>query len=324
MKRHQSSGLAKAPRPNQESHSVLLIAVGLSVLLHLVFSFIAHWLEQQKQPVIQQLGYQVSLSSYAQTPQKLESETSSVESVPDSASSAQIEPANQAQVTNKKNAAKTEPKKTPTKTNKADSNKNTQIPMETVNATEPPPITMLKPEAAQLATPVITPNDVSKADSNAESETNPAPDSQSPAKSATLPTREISIESDTDREEESDKEAIPDTSNNAPEAETQDSGELISKDSVPTERRYKLGSVNNPDPAYPNIARKRGFEGDVLLGVHVAPDGSIAYLEILKGSGFSALDFAAYTTVREQWQFDPMLELDQLEVIKVPISFRLQ
>ena len=38
---------------------------------------------------------------------------------------------------------------------------------------------------------------------------------------------------------------------------------------------YKIGSINNPHPPYPLIARKKGFEGKLILEVLVNEDGSV-------------------------------------------------
>ena len=89
--------------------------------------------------------------------------------------------------------------------------------------------------------------------------------------------------------------------------------------------RYHLGSVANPEPEYPDLARKKGWEGDVILGVHVAADGSIKHLTFVKSTHYGVLNHAAYETVRTQWRFD---KLDDENVqtnsyIEVPISFRI-
>ena len=38
---------------------------------------------------------------------------------------------------------------------------------------------------------------------------------------------------------------------------------------------YKIGSINNPHPPYPLIARKKGFEGKLILEVLVNEDGNV-------------------------------------------------
>lgn len=91
------------------------------------------------------------------------------------------------------------------------------------------------------------------------------------------------------------------------------------------EPEFVMGSPNNPKPVYPNRALSRGWEGDVVLGVHVDPDGTVTYVEILESSNVSALDFAAYSTVKDDWRFSPADE-DERSLrgyVTVPISFRI-
>lgn len=90
--------------------------------------------------------------------------------------------------------------------------------------------------------------------------------------------------------------------------------------------RFQLGSINNPKPGYPALARNRGWEGDVIIGVHVAADGSVEHLEIMKSSHFGPLDHAAWETVKNEWTFEPALSDGEYvpAFVEVPISFRLQ
>jgi protein TonB len=64
-----------------------------------------------------------------------------------------------------------------------------------------------------------------------------------------------------------------------------------------------LAAVNRP-PAYPALARKRGWEGRVLLAVEVAVDGTAQAVRVQTGSGHELLDEAALRAVR-QWRFQP-------------------
>jgi len=89
---------------------------------------------------------------------------------------------------------------------------------------------------------------------------------------------------------------------------------------------YQIGSANNPAPTYPRRARSRGWEGDVLLGVHIDEQGNVTYVEILKSSNISVLDFAAHSTVSESWVFSPANEFERnlKGYVEVPISFRIE
>lgn len=80
----------------------------------------------------------------------------------------------------------------------------------------------------------------------------------------------------------------------------------------------------NRRPAYPAIARRRGWEGKVVLEVLVLADGSAGKVTILHGSGHDLLDTAALGAVR-QWTFVPGA-VDGAVVamrILVPIVFQL-
>lgn len=89
---------------------------------------------------------------------------------------------------------------------------------------------------------------------------------------------------------------------------------------------YVLGSASNPKPAYPSVAARRGWQGDVVLGVNVAEDGSISNILIIKGSQYSVLNHVAWETVKSQWTFTPAMQGDDsvASYIEVPISFRLK
>ena len=55
---------------------------------------------------------------------------------------------------------------------------------------------------------------------------------------------------------------------------------------------------------YPRLARRRGWEGTVVLEVRVDEEGRVVDVRIRKGSGHSVLDKAALTAVRS-WRFTP-------------------
>lgn len=114
-------------------------------------------------------------------------------------------------------------------------------------------------------------------------------------------------------------------------AETNDSQNRVNSAAqslaVPVrEPKFELGSSNNPEPDYPRRARKRGWEGDVVLGVHVDADGNVTYVEILESSHIGILDYAAHSTVAESWTFSPAdeTERDLKGYVMVPISFRIR
>ena len=80
----------------------------------------------------------------------------------------------------------------------------------------------------------------------------------------------------------------------------------------------------NPPPRYPRIARKRGYEGTVILEVLVSRHGDVENLKVHRSSGYKVLDKTALASVR-QWIFTPGRRGDDAVDmwVRVPIAFRL-
>lgn len=66
---------------------------------------------------------------------------------------------------------------------------------------------------------------------------------------------------------------------------------------------YPLYKKNAP-PAYPEIARMRGYEGIVLVFAEILPDGRVGNMKIHKSSGYAILDQSAIEAVKP-WKFEP-------------------
>jgi TonB family protein len=60
----------------------------------------------------------------------------------------------------------------------------------------------------------------------------------------------------------------------------------------------------NALPAYPEIARVRGYEGIVLVSAEILPDGRVGNMKIRKSSGYAILDQSAIEAVKP-WKFEP-------------------
>jgi protein TonB len=92
-----------------------------------------------------------------------------------------------------------------------------------------------------------------------------------------------------------------------------------------TEPRAGAGYLNNPPPVYPEVAMDRGWEGKVLMKVHVLASGKPDNVSVIKSSGKEVLDDEAVRTVK-QWSFVPAMRgttpIDGW--VTVPISFNLQ
>jgi TonB family protein len=82
--------------------------------------------------------------------------------------------------------------------------------------------------------------------------------------------------------------------------------------------------LDTPKPRYPEIARREGHEGRVLLRVLVDERGQTKTVEINSSSGNEALDRAATEAVK-RWHFHPA-RYDNKAVeswLRIPIEFRL-
>lgn len=91
-----------------------------------------------------------------------------------------------------------------------------------------------------------------------------------------------------------------------------------------TQARADAGYGYNPKPKYPSVARSRGWEGKVVLQVHVSADGEATQVSVAQSSGHDILDEAAVNAV-EGWRFKPAKRGDTAvaSTVRVPINFQL-
>lgn len=129
--------------------------------------------------------------------------------------------------------------------------------------------------------------------------------------------------------EEEDRDAAVKTlsvNRHTPDNE-QRAGEAYSEDEtahdyiVYARPRYK----ENPPPHYPEIARRRGYEGVTLLRVEVLENGKVARAKIEASSGYAVLDKAALKSVKA-WTFVPGSRggKNMRQWVKVPVRFVLE
>jgi protein TonB len=81
----------------------------------------------------------------------------------------------------------------------------------------------------------------------------------------------------------------------------------------------------NEPPVYPHLARKRGWQGTVLLVVQVTAKGLVEHIAVQQSSGYQLLDEAGVTAVRK-WHFLPATANGlaiAMEVV-VPVEFSLR
>ena len=138
-----------------------------------------------------------------------------------------------------------------------------------------------------------------------------------PAKDSSDPIPEKSVESPKtfDLSEQAQTERVS--------KETDREGEPLSEKQIIREARPLYRS--NPPPKYPAVARRRGFQGNVVLEVLVGPLGNVIELHVLSSSGYSILDRAAKSSVKN-WIFEPgMRGQEKVEMwVRVPIRFELK
>lgn len=92
--------------------------------------------------------------------------------------------------------------------------------------------------------------------------------------------------------------------------------------SLPSSEAHGL---NNPKPAYPRLSRRLNEQGQVMVRVFVAADGSPQQGEIKTSSGFDRLDQEALRTVM-RWRFVPGQRFGTPEAMwfNVPVNFVLE
>ena len=87
---------------------------------------------------------------------------------------------------------------------------------------------------------------------------------------------------------------------------------------------YKIGSEKNPHPIYPLIARKKGWEGKVVLQTDVDKQGNVKFIRILESSGFKVLDDISIETLKT-WKFKPAKLGNKFvdDIVDIPVKFVL-
>jgi periplasmic protein TonB len=109
----------------------------------------------------------------------------------------------------------------------------------------------------------------------------------------------------------------------APTAETYTS-ELPAMAADEAYRRANFTAIRNSILGklhYPQLARRRGWSGQVEISFTITPDGHVSDLHVLTSSGFSLLDDEALTAIRQTAPFSPPPQV--AASLTIPITFRL-
>lgn len=81
----------------------------------------------------------------------------------------------------------------------------------------------------------------------------------------------------------------------------------------------------NRPPAYPDTARRQGWEGRVMVRASVDPNGKVTAVSVAVSSGYGVLDQAALRAVKG-WQFLPKSigGTPTASIVEVPVNFSLR
>lgn len=121
--------------------------------------------------------------------------------------------------------------------------------------------------------------------------------------------------------------AAPPPTVTAPQVQTQqhEAPAAAPKNEVLVPADSNAAYLNNPKPVYPSDARRRSWQGTVVLRVHVGADGQAQQVIVQRSSGHETLDESALDAVKE-WKFVPAKrgEVAEASWVTVPIVFELE
>jgi len=121
-------------------------------------------------------------------------------------------------------------------------------------------------------------------------------------------------------------DSLPDfTEDILEEEEFQKTGEFAPGTPGQVMRKARPIYRKNPKPEYPSLARRKGYEGTVVLEALVDRNGRVSDLRVLKSSGYPILDRSAIASVKE-WLFEPGMRGDEKTEmwVKIPVRFELK
>ncbi len=90
------------------------------------------------------------------------------------------------------------------------------------------------------------------------------------------------------------------------------------------EVRARLGEAVATYFYYPPLARRRGWEGEVIVGIRVESDGRLSAIEIIASSGYRVLDNAAVESLKRMARLSESAGLPQAGIeVRLPVRYQL-
>ena len=88
---------------------------------------------------------------------------------------------------------------------------------------------------------------------------------------------------------------------------------------------YRIGLENNPHPSYPLLARKKGWEGRVIIQANIDKKGNVKFIKVSESSGFKVLDDVSVKTLKT-WKFKPAMLGSKFvdDTVYIPVKFVLK
>jgi protein TonB len=83
-----------------------------------------------------------------------------------------------------------------------------------------------------------------------------------------------------------------------------------------------ISSIVQKNISYPPLARKMGWEGKVIICIHLRSDGSLEDVKIERSSGYDLLDRNALETVKKVAHLFPRPPVDV--IVRLPVSYKLE
>ncbi len=185
---------------------------------------------------------------------------------------------------------------------------------------QPVPSPVREPRTDPVRDKVVVPAPVSVSENPPQAEVPPEKTEQVPVAEVSSPPRSRESESpsaDPDR----DKDLPPPPTTREASLHSAQVAATGQPEALPARPRYG----HHPPPAYPRIARQRGWQGIVVYEVRILPSGKVAELVLASSSGFRVLDEAAGKAIR-QWRFHPATRFGTPveSWVQVPVEFVLE